>query len=266
MSNKYESEYENYHNFCLNCVEDDGIFYKFRNIREYVDIVENDTLYQGQQYLDVIKLHEKIHSKILTFQRNDLIGRPSVYDYEIGTFCATTLQYVKVACDLDKFLGNLNNFKICEIGGGYGGQLLILDALYKNLDYSMVDLRGSLSVTKKYLSNYELSSNVKYIRPEEVQKDEYDLVISNYAFSELLLEIQDEYADSILSTSKNGYITYNNWPNNYTLNDYKSKFKACIVEDYPTCNGADGEADTKIIFWGESSTNNNWYKYWKRNI
>jgi hypothetical protein len=134
-----------------------------------------------------------------------------------------------------------------------------LDALYKDLDYYIVDLRGALAISKKYLDNYELSSNITYIEPEHVESSQYDLIISNYAFSEFLLDIQNFYTDKILSSSTNGYITYNNWPNNFTLNDYQTKFKATIIEDFPVlCE------DNRIIFWGGSTINNKWYEYWNQ--
>jgi putative sugar O-methyltransferase len=225
----------------------------------YNGVLEHCTSYHGQQYLDVIELHKKIYPKISIFQRNDLIGKPRTYSYNVGEFSPTTLRYVKVACDLDKFLGDLSGFKICEIGGGYGGQFLTLDALYKDLDYYIVDLRGALFLSKKYLDNYKLSSNITYIEPEHLENNQYDLIISNYAFSEFTLDIQNFYTDKILSLSTNGYITYNDYQNNFTLDDYQTKFKADIIEDYPfMCEG------NRTIFWGASDINNKWYKYWQR--
>ena len=294
----FVNEYENYHDFCLAC-EDDNIFSEFRNSAIYKGILEHCPAYHGQRYLEVIELHKEIYSKKSTFQRNDLIGNPTTYLYDVTEDCdrnerqpiidpslrrkpkstklrkilsscpqpksdfmvfsPTTLRYVKVACDLDKFLGDLSGFKVCEIGGGYGGQFLILDALYKDLDYHAVDLKGSLAVSKKYLDNYELSSNITYVEPQNLESSQYDLIISNYSFSELTLDIQNFYTDKILSSSTNGYITYNEYSDNFTLNDYETKFKAEIIEDYPSecC-----PPNNKIIFWGSSDVDNKWHRYW----
>ncbi len=43
---------------------------------------------------------------------------------------------------------------------------------------------------------------------ELIQKD-YDLVISNYAFTELPRPVQDIYLQKVILNSKRGYITYN---------------------------------------------------------
>ena len=40
-------------------------------------------------------------------------------------------------------------------------------------------------------------------------QDSYDLVISNYAFSELKREVQEDYFANVVQKSKRGYFTYN---------------------------------------------------------
>jgi hypothetical protein len=43
----------------------------------------------------------------------------------------------------------------------------------------------------------------------ELPPADYDLVISNYAFTELSRELQDVYLRKVILRSKRGYITYN---------------------------------------------------------
>jgi hypothetical protein len=59
------------------------------------------------------------------------------------------------------------------------------------------------------LDNYALKSQLSYKTMNELAIDSYDLVISNYAFTELTREIQDVYLKKVILNSKRGYITYN---------------------------------------------------------
>ena len=54
---------------------------------------------------------------------------------------------------------------------------------------------------------------------------EYDLIISNYAISECNKDVQKYYIENILSKSKHGYITHNQF-NGYTLNEFVDIIKS----------------------------------------
>ena len=54
----------------------------------------------------------------------------------------------------------------------------------------------------------------------ELDIDNYDIVISNYAFTELPRSIQDIYLKKVILNSSNGYITYNEIVPEY-FNTYK---------------------------------------------
>lgn len=107
--------------------------------------------------------------------------------------------------------GDLNNLKICEIGVGYGGQARIIFAKFpKVASYAFVDLQSVLNLSKKYLSNFsDISAKMDFYTLDNLGENDYDLVISNYAFSELNRTIQELYLDKIINRSKHGYITYN---------------------------------------------------------
>ena len=54
-----------------------------------------------------------------------------------------------------------------------------------------------------------------------VSQRDYDLVLSNYAFTELPRSVQDIYLNKVILRSKRGYITYNETtPSEF--NSYKS--------------------------------------------
>jgi putative sugar O-methyltransferase len=98
----------------------------------------------------------------------------------------------------------LDDFKVIEIGVGYGGQCKILCDYFNIKSYDLVDLPEVLRLTEKYLSKYEYNNvNVWDNKPE------YDLVISNYAITECDREIQQYYIDNIAKKAKHGYITCN---------------------------------------------------------
>jgi hypothetical protein len=43
----------------------------------------------------------------------------------------------------------------------------------------------------------------------ELQRNSYDLVISNYALTEIRKEIQEVYLEKVVLPAQRGYITYN---------------------------------------------------------
>jgi len=74
--------------------------------------------------------------------------------------------------------------------------------------YTIIDLPEVLALTKKYLERQNVT-DVTFIECDNVESKEYDLCISNYAFTEIDREYQDLYAEKIIKNSKHGYITCN---------------------------------------------------------
>ena len=141
---------------------------------------------------------------------NDLYGNPSFSQYKtIGKICPSTLRYAKVMADLLNHFDSLDGLKIAEIGVGYGGQCRVINAITKPEEYTLVDIRPALLLAQIYLDGYILASVMKYTTMNELRKEAYDLVISNYAFTELRRDIQDVYLEKIILNSKHGYIIYN---------------------------------------------------------
>ena len=141
---------------------------------------------------------------------NDSIGDPHTVIYDdLGTISPTTLRYTKVLADLSFLFGPLDGMRICEIGVGYGGQCRLISALHKVELYRLVDLPSVLSLSKRYLEHFNINPSVEFTRPDELVPEHYDLVISNYAFSELRREVQNFYLANILRHSNRGYMTCN---------------------------------------------------------
>lgn len=240
-----------YPSFCASAANDDSVFAHFRVNRIYQQVLEHVDDEMGQKYLDVILRSKRFNEENFTsFQQNDWYGGASIRYYkEIGYMCPSTLRYIKVLSDLIEKFGDLNDKDICEIGIGYGGQARIIMAMFKPGSYTFVDLDSVLLLAKKYLSHFDISTTLSFMRMEDLQKSDYDLFISNYAFSELRANIQDVYIEKIVKNAKHGYITFNNIAPqgfNYPLEKYAEVLdkKIEILEEIPCSHPLN-----KIVVW-----------------
>jgi len=256
------SDNEQFLGFCLRAVADDELFNNFKRNEIYNDILEHVSFQQGNLYLKhiikrnrgligIIKLL-KCYKNLKKFKKNDIIGNPKVYKYPIvGYISPTTLRYISIMLELEDYFGSLEGLNICEIGGGYGGQYKIIDSYFKINTYTIIDLEPSLLLTKKFLSNYKLNSKIEFVKPDELKNSTFDLVISNYAFSELNKISQDDYIHKVINFSNCGFMIYNNTTpvnfNTYTAQEIVDMFdNAFLIPEKPKT----GENSFKII-WGK---------------
>jgi putative sugar O-methyltransferase len=207
-----DSWYNGYINTCRLAVSDDRYFDTFKSDAAYNIILEHVSYEQGLAYIDEIEKNNAIMSQIDRFKENDTIGGAKVQDYSnrnIGYISPSTLRYVKVLHDLHSLFTDLNNFDICEIGGGYGGQCKIIDVFFKIKSYTIIDLEDVNKLSKFYLNRLGVNTEIQHLTYPVSTDKKYDLIISNYAFSELPIYVQDNYLP-ILQNCKHGYITFNN--------------------------------------------------------
>lgn len=170
-------------------------------------MLEHTSKELGEAYLKLIKSESpSLIKQIESFKENVLIGCPIVYEFdEIGSISPSTLRYIKVASDLIKYFGESIGEHIAEIGVGYGGQILIADKIFEFKQYDLLDVQPVLSLAFRYLEAHNLQSTYKPITLNQHQGNiAYDLVIINYAFSELLSKLQRRYINKILSKAKRG--------------------------------------------------------------
>lgn len=182
----------------------------FKKNPEYNKILEHLTYDDGLAYLTCISSNYPfLLSKIEGIKKNDSLGNPTVYDYpQVGTISPTTLRYVKIAGDIIRHFGNLERYRILEIGGGYGGQALILNQLFSLKRYFLIDLPEALHLQAKYLSHFGVP--YKTIQCDSLSSvANYDLVISNYAFSECEEAVQKLYLEKVISKAQKGYMICN---------------------------------------------------------
>jgi putative sugar O-methyltransferase len=205
------SDRSSYTAVCARAATDPAVLATFKADPAYRKVLEHVSCEQGSAYLDhVLSSAPDLVASFDDFRRNDALGSPETCAYgEYGTFSPTTLRYVKVLADLRELFGTLDDLDIIEIGGGYGGQCLITSVLYSPRSYNLVDLEPCLALQKAYLDQLNVDQ-IRYMRSNDLSpRTRYDLVISNYAFSECVRRVQSDYLARVLLRSDAGYITCN---------------------------------------------------------
>jgi hypothetical protein len=240
---------EEFQDICKRIVEDEELFRTFRSNPEYVEMHEIIPKALSKKYYGIVRtenpdlLREEF---IYQYRQNDSVGKPLIYPFDIGPFSPTIFRYIKVMSDLKILFNSLDNMNIIEIGGGCGGQCNIISKLYKYKSYTLIDLPEVMELQKKYL-NVLKTPNVRFKIDNRLK---YDLVISNYAFSELDRDIQDGYIENILLKSKRGYMTMNR---EHVLHFKKELFeilkikKPRAISENPLTS-----PENYIVIWGEN--------------
>ena len=212
------SELSVYRETCRTAAREAAAFQNFKRNPFYNLLQEQVTYEQGNAYLSIIvQKYADLLPKMDGLRKSDLIGNPRTFEYpSIGSFSPTTLCYVKTAGELKEIFGDLNGKKILEIGGGYGGQCAILNELFALSSYTLVDLVEPLALAQKTLEQRGVK-NVRFWKPEEIRGEEFDLVISHYAFTESCPSLQKKYIQTLFSRAKMGYLVCNFLPRHFGL-------------------------------------------------
>ncbi len=203
--------------FCHKAAECGYIFDTFRLNPVIRRVYEHVSPENGQLMADMINKHsvryfsEKDWSG---FIENDKSGMPQKEEYILGglklQIAPTTLRYVKVLQDMLDLYQMDHVHTIAEIGIGYAGQCRIVMSYLPDREYYLIDLPEVLELAEVYLSRFSIQGKVNYIDgTQEFADRQYDLVISNYAFSELGRAVQDFYLEHVINHSKAGYMIWN---------------------------------------------------------
>lgn len=210
------SELSLYPKFCEIAAREDVIFQDFKRNPVYQHVLEHLDFNQGMSYLEEIKSsYPFMLDNIMKFKENDFLGNPFVYNYgdPCGFISPSTLRYIKVAGDLITLFGDLSDKIVVEIGGGYGGQCKVLFDATSFREYIIIDLLESCLLGEKYLNLLNVKKfqffNAHNILNSPILDKQYDLLISNYAFSELSKDEQILYIDNFINRAKCGYMICN---------------------------------------------------------
>lgn len=255
-SDKSDSEASFYVKSVVSATSNKNIFMRFRTIYNYREILEHLNYSQGKLYLEkanhFMKLNKDSYER---FALNDVFGKPRKYKFpKIGLASPTTIRYLATGLEIRDLFALNKSLKIAEIGAGYGGQFLILNELLNISTYDIYDLPEVNVLIEKYLNANNALEKVSF---KSVISDfdlDYDLVISNYAFSELPSELQQIYIEKVLRKSKAGYLIMNSGRTNYTgrstgklnLTEIKAKIpNAQILPESPLTG-----PDNYLLIWG----------------
>ena len=201
-----------YDTACKEFVEDDAKFASFKQDRRYTAVLEHVDPNHGRQYLEQIKRHKSqtIATDIDKFKENDMLGSPSsiMYEHPFGMVSPSTLRYIKNTYDILDFVGSEKCDRVAEIGGGYGGLCKCLSKKLNFSEYVIYDIPSACLLAKKYLSNFDVGARTKHFSNCE-SDGIFDLVISNYAYSELGENLQRVYYENVISQSKRAYMILN---------------------------------------------------------
>ena len=249
------SDVNDYRKVCQLAYEDNGVFDGFKNDDIYIEILEHTSPEQGKQYFEeIMKDNPKLlePDSIGIFSHNDMLGNPNKSMY--GNFInmsPSILRYIKTISDLLKLFGDLNGKDIVEIGIGYGGLCLLICKYFNVKSYTLIDLQEVLNLSSKYLDYFNLESKLNFYTQDELSDNQYDILISNYSFSECTKETQDLYIEKVLNKSKHGYMTNNNISHIFSINSYNKdelvnriKKDTKLMEEKPLTH-----KENYILYW-----------------
>ena len=256
-SNRSDSDSTQYTSFVTSTIASEKGLNAFRKDYRYRLILEHVDFNLGFEYL-----HRLTPSTLDFYSKNPLlvnlskVGSPRVFYFpKLGWVSPTIIRYLYVDQRIHELFDKRRIQKVAEIGVGFGGQFALTSMSLNLKEFSMYDLPVVLDLAEKTLQKAELFSstfNKKEIDP--VEPEFYDLVISNYAFSELPEAIQRDYISKILGVSKCGYITMNSGRTDISGRSVGKMSLSEIIELLPSCEILEEDPktgpDNYIIVWG----------------
>jgi len=222
--------------------------WSFKSDPRYNNILEHVSHHEGEKYLFEITTR---FNDIYTINKNRLIdicmindscGSPNKYNISNFVNCSpTNLRYILHSLLILSWMkvNNLNHVDIVEIGGGYGGLCFFMYNMSPLFNvniksYTIFDLPEPLILQEKYLAQLNITT-VNFMTIDNIQNiQENSFLISNYAYSEITLELQKIYTERLLNPFiSHGFLTWN------FIDPYKfidNKIISCEKEYPETCH------------------------------
>lgn len=254
-----------YSNFSMKAVVSDRAFRNFKRSPSYNLVLEHVSMEKGAGYLEYLQAHYPdllANQNIMNLFINDKVGKPRRYFYpSVKTYMSpTTLRYVKVAADIKELFG-VDLGRVAEIGGGYGGQLICLDEICDVDSYRIFDIYSVNHLIEKYVSFFNLRCTYRASHANDIMlngTEEYDLVLSNYSFSELPMILQLKYLNIVMKKSKRGYVTLNSgfggaFDRDQTKLNYQA-LKTCVSESLLLREVPSTGAHNYVWVWGVAAS------------
>lgn len=237
--------YNGFKYICAN-INENNINYFKQNI-EIIGVIETVFKIFGDAYLINIMKYDE--SKYIDWKKikilND-IGTPKQEKFIINNeeimLSPTTLRYIQFSFDMlsyAKNILNLNSLNVVEIGGGYGFQSVLLyelsDLFKIKIDkYTIIDLPETNNLQKHFIKEvYKFTENkhdIVITDYKNINLDNPNFLISNYALGEFYKSWQDYYIENVIKHIDHGYICWN-FINNTNIHEYFLKIKNISIEE-----------------------------------
>jgi hypothetical protein len=237
MSWEILNDIQSYLSLCNHASKDERVFSRFKQEPAYRQILEHVSYETGLEYIEKLKCPiENVLLKIDEFKENDFYGQPDLFEYgELGKLSPTTIRYIKNSYDILNYFKDIEIKNIVEIGGGYGGLCKVISSVIDYDNYVMFDLLEVNRLIEKYISKFpKIRDKVQAFTLDQLEEiDNIDLLISNYAFSELSKDLQIEYYEKVICKTDNFYITFNPISkNNLQFDEFLELFSSKFNIDY----------------------------------
>lgn len=185
------------------------------------DMLEHETLARAIQYT-VKFANMRLNKEEIQYlvALNDRYGGAAVE--QIGQFMSSpsSLRYVLHAAEILQLIisKNLSTVAICEVGGGYGGLALVLQAMANRMNikishYFIFDLEKVQELQKYYLGlhNQQVTfCSATTCGASLPQVDVPILLVSNYCMAEIDSELRKRYLQNLLPRVCGAYLRWNN--------------------------------------------------------
>ena len=205
----------------------------FKSDNNYKEILEHVNYSQGIEYL--IEINKKYKNFITDNKEylinicnlNDLYGKTEIENFENFCQCSpSNLRYIFHSLLIIDHIKqkSLSNVDIIEIGGGYGGLCLFIYKLSKLFDitinsYTIFDLPEPMMLQKEYLSIHNININTINLF-DDFTLNKNSFLISNYAYSEISMELQKIYTQKVLNPYvSSGFLVWNSFDGVYNFMD-----------------------------------------------
>jgi len=212
---KSSSQVSSYPELALKAALNSKYYKVFRRHHLYTPILEHVEKSLAQKYLNIVIDKYKIsHAEIFEIIRPlQYIGNPKRIllkglDFPVSS---TAIRYLKVGLDIKDLYSQNQIEKVVEIGCGYGGQAIILNRLMELKSYTFIDIWQVNLLIRRFIEDcgFDIKYQISTLNELIYQDKNWDLLISNYAFSEIPKNVQKQYLKNIISRSFHGYMIMN---------------------------------------------------------
>jgi hypothetical protein len=198
---------------CLLAASNDEAFARFRQLPMIRTVVENRQaeclLPPRPAWRAALSSMPSLPDFLERIAENDRVGG-AVRDFEAlpGLWIsATTAFYAVDLAAIHDLFGPLDEMRIAEIGGGYGGMASIVTRYFGDVNYTIFDTPEANALQRRYLT--EMGRRGVCFSDQILNLGRFDLVLSTCALCELTDSAKDEYARCVLARSERGFLVWN---------------------------------------------------------